>query len=227
MTCLLFRPNLLALRHEPARPTACPSLRRRRSPSPSLAQLRESLAVYLQAGVDRLAAWLFVRTAAGAVGSTLLVWIANPASTSHHRPVRAGRHAYTLNFSGRRWSMRCMCRSSPINSPPARLAGVLATAADRRDLLLALTTRRARRCSWRSRAPGRGDVVDADIVVDAFRVESCPRRAGRRHGILCRGYRIGMLVSTGGALFMVSAFESTGIRLLGVDVGYVAMAPWC
>src|SRR5258707_3916448 len=51
-----------------------------------------------------------------------------------------------------------------------------------------------------------------DIVVDAFRVESLPeseQAAGMASYVAA--YRIGMLVSTAGALFIVSAFESTGI----------------
>src|ERR1700720_232280 len=51
-----------------------------------------------------------------------------------------------------------------------------------------------------------------DIVVDAFRVESLPeseQAAGMASYVAA--YRIAMLVSTAGALFMVSAFESTGL----------------
>ena len=50
-----------------------------------------------------------------------------------------------------------------------------------------------------------------DIVVDAFRVESLPeseQAAGMASYVAA--YRIGMLVSTAGALFLVSGFESTG-----------------
>src|SRR3979411_423198 len=65
-----------------------------------------------------------------------------------------------------------------------------------------------------------------DIVVDAFRVESLPeseQAAGM--GSCVAGYRIGMLVSTAGALFIVSGFESTGIaRLQAWMWGYVVMA---
>src|SRR5947208_1955629 len=65
-----------------------------------------------------------------------------------------------------------------------------------------------------------------DIVVDAFRVESLPeseQAAGMASYVAA--YRIGMLVSTAGALFMVSAFESTGIpRASAWMWGYVAMA---
>jgi MFS transporter, PAT family, beta-lactamase induction signal transducer AmpG len=65
-----------------------------------------------------------------------------------------------------------------------------------------------------------------DIVVDAFRVESLPeseQAAGMASYVAA--YRIGMLVSTAGALFLVSAFESTGIpRASAWMWGYVAMA---
>lgn len=50
-----------------------------------------------------------------------------------------------------------------------------------------------------------------DIVIDAFRVESLDEReqaAGMASYVAA--YRIGMLVSTAGALFLVSAFESAG-----------------
>ncbi len=60
-----------------------------------------------------------------------------------------------------------------------------------------------------------------DIVVDAFRVESLPeseQAAGMASYVAA--YRVGMLVSTAGALFIVSGFESVGPRaLVGVDVG--------
>src|SRR3981189_2579062 len=65
-----------------------------------------------------------------------------------------------------------------------------------------------------------------DIVVDAFRVESLPeseQAAGMASYVAA--YRIGMLVSTAGALFMVSGFESTGIpRTAAWMGGYVGMA---
>jgi MFS transporter, PAT family, beta-lactamase induction signal transducer AmpG len=65
-----------------------------------------------------------------------------------------------------------------------------------------------------------------DIVVDAFRVESLPeseQAAGMASYVAA--YRIGMLVSTAGVLFLVSAFESTGIgRHAAWMWGYVAMA---
>src|ERR1700729_3767479 len=65
-----------------------------------------------------------------------------------------------------------------------------------------------------------------DIVVDAFRVESLPeseQAAGMASYVAA--YRIGMLVSTAGALFMVSGFESTGASRASAWMwGYVAMA---
>jgi PAT family beta-lactamase induction signal transducer AmpG len=65
-----------------------------------------------------------------------------------------------------------------------------------------------------------------DIVVDAFRVESLPeseQAAGMASYVAA--YRIGMLVSTAGALFMVSAFEGTGMARASAWMwGYVAMA---
>ncbi len=65
-----------------------------------------------------------------------------------------------------------------------------------------------------------------DIVVDAFRVESLPeseQAAGMASYVAA--YRIGMLVSTAGALFLVSAFEGTGITRSSAWMwGYVVMA---
>ena len=65
-----------------------------------------------------------------------------------------------------------------------------------------------------------------DIVVDAFRVESLPeseQAAGMASYVAA--YRIGMLVSTAGALFIVRGFEGTGIaRSAAWMWGYVVMA---
>src|SRR6185312_7571703 len=65
-----------------------------------------------------------------------------------------------------------------------------------------------------------------DIVVDAFRVESLPeseQAAGMAAYVAA--YRIGMLVSTAGALFLVSAYEGTGTTRLSAWMwGYVTMA---
>jgi MFS transporter, PAT family, beta-lactamase induction signal transducer AmpG len=65
-----------------------------------------------------------------------------------------------------------------------------------------------------------------DIVVDAFRVESLPeseQAAGMASYVAA--YRIGMLVSTAGALVVVSAFENSGLsRPSSWMWGYVVMA---
>jgi PAT family beta-lactamase induction signal transducer AmpG len=65
-----------------------------------------------------------------------------------------------------------------------------------------------------------------DIVVDAFRVESLPeseQAAGMAAYVAA--YRIGMLVSTAGALFIVSGFEDAGVpRPSAWMWGYVVMA---
>src|SRR5579862_3989729 len=65
-----------------------------------------------------------------------------------------------------------------------------------------------------------------DIVVDAFRVESLPeseQAAGMASYVAA--YRIGMLVSTAGALFLVSAYEGGGIARTSAWMwGYVVMA---
>ena len=63
-------------------------------------------------------------------------------------------------------------------------------------------------------------------MVDAFRVESLPeseQAAGMASYVAA--YRIGMLVSTAGALFLVSGFEGTGLaRAAAWMWGYVVMA---
>src|SRR5450830_1731895 len=65
-----------------------------------------------------------------------------------------------------------------------------------------------------------------DIVVDAFRVESLPENeqaAGMASYVAA--YRIGMLVSTAGALFMVSELEGWGLaKQAAWHWGYVVMA---
>ncbi len=65
-----------------------------------------------------------------------------------------------------------------------------------------------------------------DIVVDAFRVESLPEneQAAGMAGYVA-AYRIGMLVSTAGALFLVSAIEARGFdKPAAWHWGYVVMA---
>jgi MFS transporter, PAT family, beta-lactamase induction signal transducer AmpG len=65
-----------------------------------------------------------------------------------------------------------------------------------------------------------------DIVVDAFRIESLPeseQAAGMASYVFA--YRVGMLVSTAGALFIVSGYENGGIvRTSAWMWGYMTMA---
>src|SRR5215203_123993 len=65
-----------------------------------------------------------------------------------------------------------------------------------------------------------------DIVVDAFRVESLPeseQAAGMASYVAA--YRIGMLISTAGVLFLVAAFEGTGMARPSAWMwGFVSMA---
>jgi PAT family beta-lactamase induction signal transducer AmpG len=65
-----------------------------------------------------------------------------------------------------------------------------------------------------------------DIVIDAFRIESLDEReqaAGMASYVAA--YRVGMLVSTAGALYVVSAFEWFGAgRDAAWSLGYVVMA---
>jgi PAT family beta-lactamase induction signal transducer AmpG len=65
-----------------------------------------------------------------------------------------------------------------------------------------------------------------DIVIDAFRVESLDeseQAAGMAAYVAA--YRIGMLVSTAGALFLVSGFEALGLdRHASWSAGYAVMA---
>ena len=65
-----------------------------------------------------------------------------------------------------------------------------------------------------------------DIVIDAFRVESLPENeqaAGMASYVAA--YRIGMLASTAGALFLVSGFEVAGLgRSAAWTWGYIATA---
>ncbi len=65
-----------------------------------------------------------------------------------------------------------------------------------------------------------------DIVIDAFRIESLPeseQAAGMASYVAA--YRIGMLASTAGALFLVSGFEALDFGKNGAwTAGYLAMA---
>jgi PAT family beta-lactamase induction signal transducer AmpG len=65
-----------------------------------------------------------------------------------------------------------------------------------------------------------------DIVIDAFRVETLqPDEQAAGMASFVAAYRIGMLISTAGALFLVSGFEGLGLARSGAwTAGYLAMA---
>ena len=65
-----------------------------------------------------------------------------------------------------------------------------------------------------------------DIVVDAFRIESLPENEqAAGSAAYVAAYRVGMLVSTAGALFLVSGFQGYGFgRQAAWHLGYLAMA---
>jgi PAT family beta-lactamase induction signal transducer AmpG len=65
-----------------------------------------------------------------------------------------------------------------------------------------------------------------DIVIDAFRVETLrPNEQAAGMASYVAAYRIGMLISTAGALFLVTGFESFGLaKDAAWTAGYLAMA---
>ena len=65
-----------------------------------------------------------------------------------------------------------------------------------------------------------------DIVVDAFRIESLPENEqAAGSAAYVAAYRVGMLVSTAGALFAVSGFQAYGFgKAAAWHLGYAAMA---
>jgi PAT family beta-lactamase induction signal transducer AmpG len=65
-----------------------------------------------------------------------------------------------------------------------------------------------------------------DIVVDAFRIESLPENEqAAGSAAYVAAYRVGMLVSTAGALFAVSGFQAAGFaKGTAWQFGYAAMA---
>jgi len=65
-----------------------------------------------------------------------------------------------------------------------------------------------------------------DIVVDAFRIESLPENEqAAGSAAYVAAYRVGMLVSTAGALFLVSAVQASGFgKAAAWHLGYAAMA---
>jgi len=200
------------------------------APNSRLAGFREALAVYLQ---PRVLIVLFLGFSSGLPlalsGSTLLIWMreANVDLTTIGLFALVGT-PYTIKFLWaplvdalhvpfltRRFGRR---RGWLLLSQVALMVAIV---------LLALTDPAV---SPLAVALGALLVATAsatqDIVVDAFRVESLPENeqaAGMASYVAA--YRIGMLVSTAGALFMVSGFEGFGfVKSAAWRAGYIAMA---
>jgi MFS transporter, PAT family, beta-lactamase induction signal transducer AmpG len=198
--------------------------------TPAPASWRESMAVYLQ---PRVLIVLFLGFSSGLPlalsGSTLLVWmreagvdlgtiglfalVGTPYTLKFlWAPLVDALHVPLLTRAlGRRRGWLVFAQLLLIGAilllalaDPARSPWFVAVAA----LLVATTS------------------ATQDIVVDAFRVESLPeseQAAGMASYVAA--YRIGMLISTAGALFIVSGFEDTGItRNAAWMWGYVVMA---
>src|ERR1700729_3382128 len=180
------------------------------------ASFRESLAVYLQ---RRVLIVLLLGFSSGLPlalsGSTLLIWmresgvdlgtiglfalVGTPYTLKFiWAPLVDALHVpfFTRAFGRRRGWLLC-----------SQLLLIAST------LLLPLAApARAAACVAFGALPGATMSSTQDIVFDAFRVESLPeseQAAGMAAYVAA--YRIGMLVSTAGALFLVSGFESTGI----------------
>jgi PAT family beta-lactamase induction signal transducer AmpG len=200
------------------------------SPPARTATWGETLAVYLQ---PRVLIVLFLGFSCGLPlalsGSTLLVWMSESGVDIRTIGLFAlVGTPYTIKFL---WAPLIDALNAPLLS---RLLGrrrgwlvfsqLLLIAA---ILILALTDP-ARSPFYVAFAALLVAIASAtqDTVVDAFRVESLPENeqaAGMAAYVAA--YRIGMLISTAGALFLVSGFESTGIGKSAAWMwGYVAMA---
>ncbi|KAA5603443.1 AmpG family muropeptide MFS transporter [Blastochloris sulfoviridis] len=197
---------------------------------PSRADWSDTLAVYLR---PRVLIVLFLGFASGLPlalsGSTLLVWMreANVDLGTIGLFALVGT-PYTIKFL---WAPVVDALSVPILS---RLLGrrrgwlvfsqLLLVAA-----IVLLATRDPAVSPW-AVAFGALMVATAsatqDIVIDAFRVESLDEReqaAGMASYVAA--YRLGMLASTAGALFLVTGFERYGFERSGAwTAGYLAMA---
>ena len=136
-------------------------------------------------------------------GATLAIWMTEAdVNLAHHRALCAGRPALhaeiPVGAAG-----RCARHPDPVARarPAARLAGVLATPARRRDRCSSPS--RIRAASLWPVALGAVMVATAsatqDIVIDAFRVESLDtsEQAAGMAGYVA-AYRIGMLASGAG-----------------------------
>ena len=153
--------------------------------------MARGLAVYLQ---PRVLIVLLLGFSSGLPlalsGSTLLVWMRESGVDLGTIGLFAlVGTPYTLKFL---WAPLVDALHVPLLHPrvrpPPRLAGVLATAADRRDPAAGADRSGALAVVCRARrAAGGGDVRDAGHRGRCLpRREPAGERAGRRHGVLCR-----------------------------------------
>ena len=144
------------------------------------------------ARADRAVSRLLRRPAAGAVRLDAVGVDARGRRRSrHHRPVHAGRHAlhHQVPLGA---GCRCARRAGAVRAarPPPRLAGAVAAADDRGD-----RAARAVQSEVLAVVPGvrRGAAGRRRLRHAGHRDRRVPRRkprrqrAGRRHGVLCRG----------------------------------------
>src|ERR1700736_3878289 len=199
--------------------------------TPRRASIGEALAVYLQ---PRVLIVLFLGFSAGLPlalsGSTLRVWLRESGIDLETIGLFAlVGTPYTIKFL---WAPVVDALDVPILSPLLGrrrgwlvLSQLLLTAA-----IVLLVMCDPARVPWYAAFGGALLVATAsatqDIVIDAFRIESLPeseQAAGMASYVAA--YRIGMLVSTAGALFLVSGIEGLGVgRGAAWTWGYLAMA---
>jgi PAT family beta-lactamase induction signal transducer AmpG len=202
-----------------------------RTPEPARPSIAETLAVYLK---PRVLIVLFLGFSAGLPlalsGTTLRVWLRESGVDLETIGLFAlVGTPYTIKFL---WAPVVDALDVPLLSPLlGRRRGWLVLS---QLLLIAATVLLGlcdpARVAWYVPFGAALLVATAsatqDIVIDAFRIESLPeseQAAGMASYVAA--YRIGMLVSTAGALFLVSGVEGLGFaRGAAWTWGYVAMA---
>jgi MFS transporter, PAT family, beta-lactamase induction signal transducer AmpG len=201
------------------------------TPKPAAVRLADTLAVYFKA---RVLIVLFLGFSAGLPlalsSSTLLVWVSEAGVDLRTIGLFAFIGTpYTIKFL---WAPLVDALDAPLLSRPlGRRRGWLVFS----QLLLMAAIALLGLCDPFAVSPlvvafGALLVATAsatqDIVIDAFRVESLDENeqaAGMASYVAA--YRVGMLASTAGALFLVSGFEAIGFgRQAAWGAGYLVMA---
>ena len=200
------------------------------APASRVAAFREALAVYLQ---PRVLIVLFLGFSSGLPlalsGSTLLIWMreANVDLTTIGLFALVGT-PYTIKFI---WAPLVDALHVPVlNRYFGRRRGWLLLSQVALMIAIGLLALTDPSVSPLAVAVAALLVATAsatqDIVVDAFRVESLPENeqaAGMASYVAA--YRIGMLISTAGALFLVSGIEGLGyVKPAAWRWGYIVMA---